>query len=176
MRRTASLPLPLLLTALLLAGCTDPSPMPTPPPTPSQTPVFASDEEALAAAEEAYGKFLSASDSVLSNGGHYDDELKAMATDAVIAKEMASFETFRTNGWHLVGSSAFEMTLQRYEPDTIVTYSCDDIASTDVLDDSGASVVSADRPTRVPFEVTFEIQGAALLIADRTRWDGGGVC
>jgi hypothetical protein len=55
MRRTARLPLPLLLITLVLAGCTQPDPMPTPPPTPSASPVFASDEEALAAAEEAYG-------------------------------------------------------------------------------------------------------------------------
>ncbi|GMA92017.1 hypothetical protein [Homoserinibacter gongjuensis] len=138
--------------------------------------MFASDEEALAAAEEAYGKFLAAADTVLANGGIYDEQLAGLATDEVIANESKSFDTFRTNGWRLVGSSEFEMTLQRYGSDGVVAYSCDDIGGTDVVDSSGSSVVSSDRPVQVAFEVAFSLEDGHLLLANRTRWDGSGVC
>ena len=52
-----------VLVALLLGGCTG-TPAPTASPTPSASaaePVFASDEEALAAAVEAYEKYRAAS-------------------------------------------------------------------------------------------------------------------
>ena len=69
MRRTARL-LPLaVLGAALLAGCLPTDPPVTPPPTSDLEPVFASDEEALAAAEEAYGAYLAAADEILSSGG-----------------------------------------------------------------------------------------------------------
>ena len=46
-----------LAVVLLLTGCSLASPEVAPTPTPSATPVFASEEEALAAAEEAYAAY-----------------------------------------------------------------------------------------------------------------------
>src|SRR5690606_919779 len=94
MRRTARLPLPLLLITLVLAGCTQPDPMPTPPPTPSAAPVFASDEEALAAAEEAYGKYLETVDAILADGGSNAERLKPLVTSALFEHEREGFATY----------------------------------------------------------------------------------
>ncbi|RQP09307.1 MAG: hypothetical protein EAS51_12165 [Microbacteriaceae bacterium] len=176
MRRTPRLVAPTLLAALVLTGCLPSSPAPSPPPTPDADPVFASEEEALAAAEEAYADFLTAVDGVLAAGGIYDGQLTGLATTEVIAQEEQAFASFRSQGWRLTGSSTFKMRIQQFTDSTVVTYSCDDISQTDVLDASGRSVVSPDRPSLVPFEVAFDVTSDGLVIAYRTPWDGGGVC
>jgi hypothetical protein len=175
MRRTASLPLPLLLTALLLAGCTDPSPMPTPPSTPSQTPVFASDEEALAAAEEAYGEYLATADAILNEGGANPERLLQFVSDDVYADEKPGLERVADLGWHGTGQTTFTLTLQQYDEARVVAYSCDDVSATDLRDGSDQSVVRPGRMTRVPFEVQFDVADN-MRILKKDVWDGGGIC
>jgi hypothetical protein len=175
MRRTARLPLPLLLITLVLAGCTQPDPMPTPPPTPSAVPVFASDEEALAAAEEAYGKFLSATDAVIRDGGAAPERVEAYLSPELYDREVAGYEQLAQNGWHGVGSTTFELTLQYYDEQRVVTYACDDVSETDVLDSNGNSVVLESRATRVAYEVEFDAAND-LRIMRKDVWSGGGVC
>ncbi|HWU47090.1 MAG TPA: hypothetical protein VN133_10080, partial [Humibacter sp.] len=51
-----------LLLGGVLAGCTPSAPKPTHSPTASRTPMFASDEEALKAATDAYAAYLKMSD------------------------------------------------------------------------------------------------------------------
>ena len=53
---------------LLLAGCGEPHPTPTPTEAASE-PVFASEEEALAAAEEVFAKYVEATDLMGTSGG-----------------------------------------------------------------------------------------------------------
>jgi hypothetical protein len=175
MRRTARLPLPLLLTALLLAGCTDPTPMPTPPPTPSETPVFASDEEALAAAVETYGEFLMATDAVIRDGGAAPERVEAYLSPELYERELAGYQQLAQNGWHGVGSTTFELTLQYFAAQRVVTYACDDVSSTDVLDSEGNSVVLESRAERIPYEVEFDAADD-LRIVRKDVWSGGGVC
>jgi hypothetical protein len=175
MRRTASLPLPLLLTALLLAGCTDPSPMPTPPPTPSQTPVFASDEEALAAAEEAYGKYMTAADEVIHGGGKQAELVQPYLSEDLYQRDKESFEQFTRNGWSGTGETTFAMELQQFDDATVVAYVCDDFTKTDVVDGNGHSVVATDRMTRVPYEVEFAVSDQ-MRIVRKELWEGEGVC
>lgn len=175
MRRTARLPLPLLLIALLLAGCTDPNPMPTPPPTPSTTPVFASDEEALAAAEEAYGKYLAAADEVIRSGGEGAEIVQPFLSAELYERDRKSFEQFIENGWTGVGKTTFSLSLQRIDENAVVTYACDDFSQTDVLDRAGNSVVSPDRVTRVPYEVEFAVDDH-MRIVRKDLWGGDGIC
>ncbi len=175
MRRTARLPLPLLLIALLLAGCTDPNPMPTPPPTPSTTPVFASDEEALAAAEEAYGKFLAATDSVIRDGGLDPERVQPFLSPSLYERELAGYEQLTQNGWHGVGSTAFTLLFQSFDGESVVTYACDDVSATDVLNSDGVSVVLAGRADEIAYEVEFDARDQ-LRITRKDVWNGGGVC
>lgn len=175
MRRTARLPLPLLLTALLLAGCTDPTPMPTPPPTPSETPVFASDEEALAAAEEAYAEYISTVDAILADGGANPERLAPLVSDEVFARESAGFKSYVDHGWHAVGQTSFHLVLQQFDNAELTAYVCENISDTDVLDSSGQSIVQEDRSTRFAFEVRYAL-GADLILTAKDPWTGGGVC
>jgi hypothetical protein len=175
MRRTASLPLPLLLTALLLAGCTDPSPMPTPPPTPSATPVFASDEEALAAAEEAYGKYLATSDEIIRDGGTNPERLVPFVSSDIYERESAGFALLQERSIHGTGTTKFELTLQSFDDDQVTVYACNDYRETDVVDTSGASVLQEDRETLKPFEVVLD-PNDSLRVVVMDVWSGGGVC
>src|SRR5690606_7687607 len=122
MRRTARLPLPLLLITLVLTGCTQPDPMPTPPPTPSSAPVFASDEEALAAAEEAYGKYLEESDQIIRDGGARPERLRPLVSDVIYRREVAGFEQLQERQLPGTGSTAFSLTLQSFDDVEITVY------------------------------------------------------
>jgi len=175
MRRTARLPLPLLLLALALVGCTPSDPMPTPPPTPSEAPVFASDEEALAAAEEAYGAFLSATDAVIRDGGSQPERVQKYLSPELYERELAGYEQLVQNGWHGVGSTTFKLVLQYFRGGSVVTYACDDVSQTDVLDSNGQSVVLEGRSERVAYEVEFDADND-LVIVRKDVWSGGGVC
>lgn len=177
MRRTARLPLPLLLAAMLIAGCATPAPMPTAPPVPSEAPVFASDEEALAAAEEAYGRYLETVALVLADGGSGPERLRPFLTDDLFTQELVGYEDFATRGWRAVGQHSFDLTLQDFDPGTgdVTAYVCDDRSQLDIVDSHGASVVAPDRPDLAASEVGFVWRGA-LIIASQTAWNGGGVC
>jgi len=176
MPRTARLLTPVTLAALLLAGCTPSTPMPAPPPTPDATPVFASDEEALAAAEEAYGKYLATVDAIFADGGLNPERLLDVASRAQYETELSGFKEMENGRLKGTGHATFELSLQSYRPTTgeVVVYSCDDISGTDIITADGTSVVSPERPTRIPYEVRFV--GDPLIVDSRNVWDGSGVC
>lgn len=175
MRRTTRLLAPPLLAALLLAGCTPSDPMPTPPPTSDAAPVFATDEEALAAAEEAYGKYLATVDAILADGGQNPERLEPLVAPAIYSSELEGYKDLASRGLRGVGESSATLQIQRYDASSLVAYVCEDISSTDVVDSSGTSVVKSGRPTLLPYEVTFDLADS-LRILEKQRWDGGGVC
>ncbi|PZQ91928.1 MAG: hypothetical protein DI534_03005 [Leifsonia xyli] len=175
MRRTTRLLTPTLLAALLLAGCTTPAPMPSAPPSSDATPVFASDEEALAAAQEAYGKYIAAADAVVGESGAGSDRVKPFLSVPLFERDVASFAQFGENEWRGTGKTTFEMKLQRRDSKAIVAYVCDDFSGTDVIDKNGQSVVPPDRQTRIPYEVEFDVKDN-LRIVRKDLWDGSGVC
>ncbi len=176
MRRTARLPLPLLLITLVLAGCTQPDPMPSPPPTPSSAPVFASDEEALAAAEEAYGKFLATLDQIFIDGGREPDRLLAVASRQVVDEQLPGFEELRTQGQRGTGATQLQMTLQSTDlvAGEVTAYVCEDISATDIVDQSGVSVVAPGRTTLFEYEVV--LSGRPLIVQSRLPWNGATTC
>lgn len=175
MRRTAHLPLTLLLAAVVLTGCVTPAPMPTAPPTPADAPVFASDEEALAVAEEAYGRVVEATDSIIRDGGNEPERVESLLSPALYEREAAGYEQLRQNGWRGIGATKFKLQLQSFGASFVVVYACDDLSNTDVVDAEGTSVVLADRLEHVAYEVEFDVEDNMLLVR-KDRWEGSGVC
>lgn len=166
---------------LTMTGCGEPPPHVTPTPTPSAAPVFASDEEALAAAEESYAAYLAVSDEIFAEGGADSNRLAAVASGDFLEQSLAGFETVARNGWRSTGLSTFDsFELQSYDPstrtDAVKVYVCDDVSAIDVLDADGVSVVSPDRPDRTLFEVSFDLNlSDTLLVSGQEVW-GSGKC
>jgi hypothetical protein len=169
-----------IAAGLTLAACTPPSDGPTRSPSPSATPLFSSDEEALAAAEEAYAAYVTVTDQIFSEGGADLDRLSSVVTGAQLKIERTSFEEIASKGYRSIGTTTFDrVELQRYSKASsndaeVVVYLCQDISSIDVLDASGMSVVSDERVDRISYEVAFDTQGngeSHLLVSDRTPWN-----
>lgn len=164
------------LVVLLLSGCLPQQSTVMPTPEPSSTPVFSSDEEALAAATAAYAAYLALSDQIFVDGGASPERLSAVAAGEFLAASVAGFKETQIKGWRSTGGSTFDsVVLQRYdssfEGESAVTiYLCEDVSAVDVLDAAGMSVVSMDRPPRTLLAATFDLQNRTLLISSREPW------
>ena len=183
--RTAPALLICLVATLALTGCVpDDGPIVVDPePSSSASPIFESDEEALAAAEEAYGAYQVTEDLVSADGGAGPERLELVASRDALKAGLAGMEVFRESGYHSVGStSVASFSLQQFDPypadseGVVSAYLCLDLSDLDVVDSSGISVVSANRPAQQAFEVTFDFQDDALILGSREPWDGEGVC
>jgi hypothetical protein len=174
------------LIVITLAGCATPaSPLSTPTPSPSaiHAPVFASDEEALKAATDAYAAYLAMSDTIAQEGGINPERIKDYAADDELASALKSFEQYRQAGAHNTGSTRFAgVRLQSAsyllpESTSVVIYVCNDVSGVDVLDRAGASLVKPGRPSMTPFEVsTAKVTGRGLVVTSKARWEGDDFC
>jgi len=175
----------LLVTATLLlalTGCVPVDSHPTSSPSASATPVFASDAEALAAAQKAYAAYLKVSDEVANDGGKDPKRLEGLATGSLLSDDLAGFESFAAKHWHSVGSTKLTNTvlqsadLEPNDKGTVIVYLCEDVSGVDVLDENGVSVVSAGRPELQPFQVQLELSRSKLIPSEREPWTGSGIC
>ena len=175
-----------MLVAVSLSGCfVQETPDATSAPSPSQTPVFATEEEALAAATEAYEKYLKVSDAVFEAGGSNPELLATVALGAALESGEADALEFRNSGLHSAGStSVSSMTIQSYLADAgstefeVAAYVCEDISSVDILDSNGKSLVAPNRSNYQSFEIGFSAPGPGpeLVLTRRDIWEGVGVC
>ena len=173
-----------LVAALAATACT-PAPQPPRTPAPSSTPLFASDEEALAAAEEAYAAYQAVEDQIFAEGGVGGERIRPVAVRDALRAATNGFESFLENGYHATGTTGFDSAeLQEYEPNTrngediVALYLCLDFTHTDVLDMNGISVVREDRALRQPFEVHFDARSVrrGLVLSSRSPWTDTGQC
>ena len=155
----------LLLGTLALTGCT-PEPVPQAPQAsettaPTDAPVFASDEEALAAATEAYAAYLAASDAAGEAGTPSRDLFLSLSSGRAHEEELSVATSFDERGWKQIGSTSFDsMAIQSVEINAekkweIRVYVCLDVTKSDIVDSSGVSVSQPDRPLRMPLTVAF---------------------
>jgi hypothetical protein len=170
----------LLLAATLavLTGCSAPEPAP-PAASPSATaePVFASDEEALAAAEKAYTEYLAAFDEVAHDGGREPERLADHVAPDELQKSLAEFGAFVTADRHTRGNTGFDdLSLQQYEVRSgfarVIVYLCLDVSEVRVLDANGKDVTPA-REARQPLVVTLVSANRgseALVLEESEQW------
>lgn len=167
------------LSLLLLTGCV-PHPSPTlPSPEPTSTPVFASDEEALAAAEAAYREYEAEVDRSLST---YDqDGLPKVATGDALSAAIKAATDLEKRGQRQTGTSTIDslsLVAGGAEDESVQIYACLDVSGTDLVDGSGKSVVPSGRPTRFPVTVNLDWSSEAgvLLVSREEVWDGKDFC
>jgi hypothetical protein len=163
------------------SGCAPDAPEPKPAPSPSATPLFATDEEALAAAEEAYAAYLRVTDQVLADGGAGTERLREVATGAQLQVDIESAAETKSKGYRLTGKTTFDnMAIQQQNAEdmdrVIVAYACQDVSAIDILDATGRSVVSPTRVGRSLYEITFAgrvpADAGLLRVSSQTVWAG----
>ncbi|TFB71214.1 hypothetical protein E3O06_12645 [Cryobacterium glaciale] len=191
-----------VLTAVLislavgaLSGCSA-APVPAPSDTaapvaeataaPTETPpVFASNEEALAAAEAAYANYLAAGDIAGATGSDSWKSYLSLTTGSEQAGVVGAREDLVNRGRSLQGTTTFDsMSIQSSgaAPDStweIRTYVCLDVTDSSMVDATGQSVSTPDRQVRWPMVVVFvtpEGNAQQLLISESRVWSGSNFC
>ena len=169
--------------ALALSGCVGaPAPAPTPSPSTQAEPNFASDEEALAAAEAAYERFLIASAEATGSGGTNVDALDEVATGNAYEAQLESAADYMEDNIRSIGQRSFAThKLQSHTEiqgrGAIVTfYACDDLRGLDVVDAAGVSVVAPDRVVDVPYLIVVEGMSGALKVSEKDLWERENFC
>lgn len=172
------------VVALVLSGCVgSPDSTPTPSPSESSSPVFASDEEALAAAEAAYGRFLAVSTEVTNDGGANAERLDEVATGKALEDERAAAVRFGNDGLRTTGVIEFtfrdlQSNVLDEEGTAVVTiYVCDDLRGLDLLARDGSSLVAEGRVVDVPY--TVELRGPraeAMKVSEKQLWERDNFC
>jgi len=179
------LPLALLLaaSAFALTGCSPEAAVPSAPPSAEAEPLFASDEEALAAAEAAFERYLDVSFAVLADGGTEPERLEEVSTGEILENDLAQAEEYRERGLKQTGDPVvLETALQSYNggdvSDAEVTvYSCLDSFSVQAVDQSGNPVGDSNRQPTVTIENVF-VAGpeGELLLSESSLWEDGPAC
>ena len=177
--------LPFLAVAVLLslAGCVPSDSHATAAPSASATPVFASDAEALAAAEKAYAAYQAVSDQIGADGGSDPDRLDGLAAGKLKRDDLSGYKKLRDEQWRVVGTTKISnATLQSADlssnavKEAVIVYLCLDVGGVDVLDSAGQSVVAATRPEVQAFQVGFDRHGTTLLPSSREPWTATDAC
>jgi hypothetical protein len=173
------------LVALTLVACVPDDEAVKPDPSPTATPIFSSDEEALAAAEEAYAAYVLVSDVVLQEGGSNPERALEHVTDGFREEAASGFELFADHSWRAEGVTAFDsVELQQYSEigggaAQISIYLCLDVSQTRILDETGTDVTPASRDTRLPLVVDMvsaQEYSSELLQAGSEVWSGNDFC
>jgi hypothetical protein len=167
---------------LLLAGCGGSDPIPTLPPTPSATPIFASEEEALAAAEEAYAAYLEMSNLISNEGGVDPERIAPYVTEEQLPEELDAAAYLSDNDLRVVGQvRATHAVLQQYSEHDgvaeVAAYICLDVSDARAVDETGADQTPEDRPETIALEVSFVARGMEpLLMASSEQWSDSSFC
>lgn len=166
-------------TALVLAlsGCTTPEPA-----APTPTAAFASEEEAFAAAEETYRAYVDALNRVDLSDPETFEDVYAWTTGEANAEARKTFTQMHADGWTVSGESE-AVTVQPGEASddlrTVALAVCLKVADVSLVDSSGRSVVSGDRPPVQSMLVTLEqttSTATMLAINDFSGREGDPEC
>ncbi|MBH0054550.1 hypothetical protein I6E74_10280 [Salinibacterium sp. SWN139] len=166
-----------VLLLAVLSGCTPSDAITSPEPTATFVAPYATDEEALAAAEAAYADYVSVINTHLNDSIVDEDLLATVATGAELASLIESHTRLADAGTRSVGEVTFDQTkLQRYSTDgslreILVVYVCEDLSDVYLVNEDGSRVTDEAFSTELA-QVTFDYSVAlgALLVSDRDPW------
>lgn len=166
---------------LLLGGCVPQEPVVVPPVEQQSEPVFASDEEALAAATEAYKAYLEMSDLIAQEGGKDPERIAPFVTEEWLEQELLWSAKLANSGKKLVGWQSLGTTvLQQYSADLdatrVVIYACVQSDQIRMEDANGTDVTPSDLGGPSTQQVSFMSAGEHLLLEESELWSGESVC
>ncbi|WP_394554560.1 hypothetical protein ACDF64_07680 [Agromyces sp. MMS24-JH15] len=171
----------MLASVLCFAGCSDAAPAATVEPSESvAAPVFASDEEALAAAVDTYEKYLDLSAEVSQEGGVNPERLLPLLDQSYGQKIVEEFQGMERVGLHVVGrgiASAYRLIEYSTSTEDISVYACQSVGSTRIIDVDGSDITPPDREQVIPMVLVFHADlDAGALLSGSTRWSGASFC
>jgi hypothetical protein len=171
---------PLLLLAAALGGCTPSTRLPPPEPSSAGEPLFASDEEALAAATAAYEEYLAVVDGALSDPTQSVEFSALIDGDALAEVEHSRKEFveqgYRLQGSRVVGGAELQQSFALEGVTTVVVYFCEDVSGVTLLDRNGRSLTTEDRPRFSIFETSIEFEAVDFKVTQRQFWDNVESC
>ncbi|TFD61017.1 hypothetical protein E3T39_07915 [Cryobacterium suzukii] len=172
--------------------------MATPAPAPADTsapsdaaaptevpPVFASDEDALAAATAAYAAYEALSDSITAEGGTGGDRIASAASTTYLPDLLNGFDGFSKKGLLSRGASTYDSarlirsSVETHGGVSIELYLCSDISAVRLFNLAGVDVTPPQRTNRIPLQVGFISSAAepSLLLLDKEDvWSGKNFC
>jgi hypothetical protein len=183
--RTGAAALTLVLTAALLAGCVPSATPVIPTATPTATPVFASEAEALAAAEAAYKAYEAAVDVSLTKLDA--SELKLLATGDALTKAVKSVADLKSREEHFAGTSVINRVVlvdagsvlgHSDSENPVQIYACLDVSGTKLVDKRNHSVVKpgAIREFSMVVSLLWVKSSNRLVVSREEVWDGKSFC
>lgn len=185
-RRHALAVVPLVVLVAALVGCSGATRIPPPEPSSSIEPLFASDEEALEAATEAYEEYLVASNAVTASADLDVEPIEGLVTAEYLENEIPALDAFSEGGFRssgetrLVSSELQQVFVDEDGRSTVVVYVCLDVSGIRLVDATGSDVTPEDRASFVGLEVeltTDEVPGGPGLLVNRSdQWTGSGIC
>ena len=165
------LPLLALAVVLALTAC-GPAPgrfRPEATVAPVDAPLFSSDAEALAAAEEVYREYVKVSDEARSTSNL--DDLRPLVTSAWFEEEARVRADFDSRGVRLVGeSNVSSIDLQSYNASSVKLYACHVTEGVRLIDSSGTDITPEDRPTEGLLLVTLLVLDESLRVDGSELW------
>jgi hypothetical protein len=147
--------------------------------------VFASAEDALAAAREAYDGYLAATDAMIRDGGRSPERISAWVTPNHYAIDVEIAKGWATSGLHRSGGrkvTAFELESVAEDGNGTVEVNvnvCVDISGTRQLDSSGRDITEQQRTVLFPHEAQFvnlHPGDSRLVVANGQYWSGDDFC
>jgi hypothetical protein len=166
------------LIAIALAGCSAQQPAPQASTvTAEEKPLFATDEEALAAAQAAYAHYLEVSDQIARDGGANPESLKEVLSSQQYELEASSFKSYVSKQIHSTGQMSFDsLHIASLGINNLSTYLCLDSSQSRVIDNAGIDVTPSERVDRWPLLVSFETKNGLLIVSGSETWPGTNFC
>lgn len=171
------------LVAVALAACSTQAPVtPTTTDTSTEKPLFATDEEALAAAQTAYANYLEVSDQIARDGGANPERLKGLVSEDLYQQQADAYLSLAESGNHAGGVSSFDhLRIQQIagggNTPTVNAYLCLDVSNNPVISGEGSDVTPNSRESRIPLEVSFTVgKSKNLIIESSDVWTGSNFC
>lgn len=127
------------------------------------TPAPLSDEEAFAAAEETYRAYVDALNQVDLADPATFEPVYALTTGDANASARESFSQMHADGWTVTGESVVVSVLAGAVTRNIASVDvCTDVSAVALMDTTGASVVSPDRPDIQALTVELDREERAI--------------
>ena len=180
-RRLALAAAPLVLLVASLGACAESVRIPPAEPSSATQPLFATDEEALEAATAAYEEYLRVLDDFLrtprSVGGEFDE----IAAEHALKSALSSIQQFLDDGVSItaprrVADAALQQVISGNDSTEVVVFFCEDVSAALLIDGTGMSLTTGDRPDFTIFEGTVAFADEEAIVVDRQFWSNETSC